>query len=272
MNNFEIEKEWQNERDYKTYFYQKSGIQNELDFIKDINGKKFKELNLLFQMFLTDLYEQEIEDNMIIYAWKNNKPQKTDFFIRLHDEQKIKRISLKKGIMNSVHVESISEFVHFLIENKIQKEIIQKYLEYHYADGTRNGSGTIRKSVAEYKKEHQEDIDQINLVINCPRLLRKATDRFIIQGKNDKEKIDMLVYGLTNDFIWLKRKDIYKVVLSKQEEYSTSVHFGPLTCQPLDRCLNRNPAQERRRFCVQLKWYNLFDHIIEHMNDEYLKS
>lgn len=271
MNDAMIQKECQNELAYKNYYYQKTGIQNEYDFIRTLNKKKYKELNILFQMFLTDLYERKIDDDAIIYAWKNMKPQKTDFYIRLQSEQDIKRISLKKGIKNSVHVERISEFIHFLIENKVPKEIIQKYLEYHYADGTRNGTGIVRQSVAEYKKQHQEEIDQINQAINNPDLIKKAIDRFVIQGKNDSHKIDMIVYGFIHDFVWLKKEDIYKVILSKINDYSTSVHFGSLTCQSLDRCLNKNPTQEKRRYCVQLKWYNIYDEIIEHLNNEALK-
>ena len=60
----------------------------------------------------------------------------------------IKNVSIK----NSVHVEGISSFIHFLIENKVDRQNVINYLKYHYADGTTNGSGLNRISVDEYKK------------------------------------------------------------------------------------------------------------------------
>ncbi len=245
---------------------ERSGIQNEHDFIREINGKKIKQLNMLFQMFIYDLYGKIENYNDVIYAWKNPKPQKTDFFVRLSNKNEIKRISVKKGVKNSVHVEPIMELVHFLIQNNVPKHIIEKLLKYHYADSTTNGTGKVRLTAEEYKKTHQHEIDEINDTINQENILTNAIDRFIVKGKNSEEKIDMIIYGVPDDFIWIKAKDIYRLILSKKDLYSTAVHFGPLTCQPLNRCINRNPLYEKKRYCIQIKWYNLCDDIIENMN------
>ena len=75
---------------------------------------------------------------------------------------------------------------------------------------------------------------------------------------------------MNDDFVWIKKEDIIKVILSKKDVYSSAVHFGPLTIQSLDRCLNYNPKYDKRRFCVQVKWYNLADDIIEFMNKRYM--
>ena len=79
--------------------------------------------------------------------------------------------------------------------------------------------------------------------------------------------MDAIICGEVDDFIWITKEDIYKVILSKKDVYSSAVHFGPMTCQPLTRCLNYNPKYEKDRFNVQIKWYNLFDDIIENMNN-----
>ena len=49
-------------------------------------------------------------------------------------------------------------------------------------------------------------------------------------------------------------------------KYCSAVHFGALVCQPLNRCLNYNNRYSYGRFYVQVKWYSLFDDIIESMN------
>ena len=184
----------------------------------------------------------------------------------------VKGISIKKGMKNSVHLEPISEFIHFIIENKVDREVVIDYLKYHYADGSTNGKGKKRLSSEEYKINNQDSIDMINKYFNDEKILTKAVDRFILKGRNSNYRVDALICGDVDDFVWITRDDIFKVVLSKKDIYSTAVHFGPMTCQPQTRCLNYNPKYEKDRFCVQIKWYNLFDDIIENMNNKVMKS
>lgn len=67
--------------------------------------------------------------------------------------------------------------------------------------------------------------------------------------------------------IWIKKNDIKKLILSKLNCYSSSPHFGSLTIQPLDRCINKNIKYNKKRYCVQIKWYNIFDDIIKYKNN-----
>lgn len=249
-----------------------TGFQNEYDFIKNINNKRIKDLSPMFQMFIYDYYGKIDNYYEKIYAWINLKKQKTDFFIRLEKCNNPIRISLKKGVKNSVHIEPITEFIHFLIENKIPKKIIKNILKYHYADGTTNNTGKIRMEIEEYKKAHQKEIDEINKYLNKEKILKKIIERFITKGRNDDNEIDVLIYGVVDDFIWIKREDIYKIILSKRFDYSTAMHFGGLTYQIMNRCINRNPKYEKDRHMIQIKWYNLGDDIIENMNNKILEK
>lgn len=246
-----------------------SGSDNEFEFVKYLNGKKISELNPMFGELIYQLFPLE-KPNSIIKSWRNHHNQKSDIFIKIND--KMKGISIKKGIKNSIHVERISDFIHFLIENKIDKEMVIEYLKYHYADGSTNGKGLKRLSVEEYKKNNQCSIDKINKVFNNEKILKEAIERFVIKGNNSDYYIDAIICGEVDDFIWATKDDIKNIILSKKNIYSTGVHFGPLTCQPKNRCLNYNPKYEKDRFCVQLKWYNLFDDIIENMNSKVMKS
>lgn len=180
----------------------------------------------------------------------------------------MKGISIKMGSRNSVHAERITDFVHFLIENKVSRETVIEYLKYHYADGSTNGKGTYRQSASEYKQENQDKINLINKEFNRNDLVLKAIDKFVLTGNNSDYPIDVLIVGTVNNFVWVSREDIKTMILSKTDIYSTSVHFGSLTCQPKNRCLNYNPLYEKDRFCVQIKWYNVFDEIIELMNNK----
>lgn len=244
-----------------------NGYNNEYEFVKYLNNRKIKDLNPMFKELLVDLYNY-LDDSFVISAWLNHLAQKSDVFIKINGI--IKGISIKKGMKNSVHVEGISNFIHFLIQNRVPKKIIIEYLKYHYADGTTNGSGEKRLSAYEYKKENQKKIDEINRYFNEPNLLNNAIERFLLKGNNSNYFIDVLIYGEVNDFIWILKEDIRKLIMSKRNIYSTSVHFGSITCQPKNRCLNYNSLYEKDRFCVQLKWYNLHDEIIEVMNNNIL--
>ena len=221
------------------------------------------------QLFIKDLFNGiNISDN--IKCYKNEELQKYDIIIEFGSV--IKRISIKKGVKNSVHAEPISEFIHFLIENKMPREMINSFLKYHYADGTTNGTGNDRIKIEEYKKIHQLEIDEVNSFINQEYIIKKAIERFITKGRNSKYCIDAIIYGVPEDFIWIKTENIYSILLSKRNIYSTSIHFSSLTYQPLNRCINRNPKYEKDRFISQVKWYNLCDDIIEQMNNNVMRK
>lgn len=115
-----------------------NGCENEYEFVKYFNRKEIKDLNPIGQYFIEELYG-DLNKNFEIVSWRNHYKQKSDIFIKINGI--IKGISIKKGMKNSIHVERITDFFHFLIENNIEKNIVIKYLKYHYADGTTNGKG-----------------------------------------------------------------------------------------------------------------------------------
>ncbi len=243
-----------------------NGYDNEYEFVKVLNGKLICELDPMTYDLIKYLYPYEPE-NSLIRCWRNHYFQKSDILIKING--KIKGVSIKKGIKNSVHVEAISEFIHFLIENHLSRENVVEYLKYHYADGTTNGKGKVRLSSEEYKRNHQIQIDEINKELQNPKLIKKAVGRFVLKGNNSFYPISALIYGEVNDFLWITKEDIINIFLRKLNSYSTSVHFGPLIVQPKNRCLNYNLLYNKDRYCVQLKWYSLFDDIMEQL---YLKE
>ena len=246
-----------------------SGFENEYEFVKYLNNKKVGQVNPLFKNLLSNIFNSISDDDNIV-AWKNGLPQKIDFFIRINYE--LRGISLKKGIKNSVHASHISTFTRFLIENGISHGVINEFLKFHYTDGTINNKGSKRLSALEYKELYQDKIDMINQEFNKKDFLEKAIEFFIYKGKLSYDSIDAIVYGTIYDFIWIKKDDILKVLISKCEKYATGVHFSNLLCQPLSRNLKYNPRYESYRHVVQIKWYSLFDDIIENMNSKVIEK
>lgn len=243
-----------------------NGFDNEFAFVLELNNKAINELTPLCRDLIETIFPNEKEDS-IIKCWRNHLPQKSDILVKINN--KMRGISIKKGMKNSVHVEPISKFISFLISNNVSRDSIIEYLKFHYADGTTNGKGVKRISTEEYKVQNQAKIDKVNREINNEKLLRKAVDRFIIQGNNSLFPISALICGEVDAFVFITKEDIVNTILSKKDNYSSTIHFSVLTVQPKNRCLNYNSKYEKDRFCVQVKWYNLFDDIIENM---YLKE
>lgn len=239
-----------------------TGYKNENEFVNYLNHKKVSEINPMFMEFLETLFGN-LNNNSIIHAWNNYQKQKVDIYIEI--ENKRKAISIKKGIRNSVHAEHINTFIQFLKKNNFNNYLIEKYLKFHYADGTTNGNGNKRISSAEYKIEHQSEIDCINQQFNNDKFIKKAINKFILKGNFNIESIDCIIYGIVEDFTWITKEEIIKFLLSKKDDYSTGIHVSHLTIQPMNRCLNKNPLYEKNRHYIQVKWYNISDDIIEVM-------
>lgn len=170
-------------------------------------------------------------------------------------------------------MEPISEFIHFLIENNFKKEVIEKYLKFHYADGTTNGTGTKRMSASEYKDHYQKNIDYLNKKLKNKEFINKCIERFILKGriKNSRE-IDAVISGKVNDLLFITNKEVKDLVNKYIDIKTTGLHIGPLFIQPHTRNLNYNEKYEKYRYCVQIKWFNFTDHIIWYMNEIVIKN
>lgn len=240
-----------------------SGYDNEFQFVKLLNNKKVKELNPMSLELIESLFG-EVNENSIITAWKNHYPQKKDILIKI--DNRIRGVSIKKGSRNSVHLELVTSFIQFLKTLKIDKKIIDKYLLYHFGDGTIDGTGSKRVSKEEYQQMYQSDIEEINTAFNTKENIKTAVKRFVLCGNNSNFPIDGLVFGTSEDFFFLTTDEIVEAILGNEIKDASGVHFGPLFCQPQGRCLNHNPKYEAVRYNVQVKWYSLFDDIVRLKN------
>lgn len=231
------------------------------DFVNYLNGRKVKDLNYLFKDMITSLYPF-VNENSIIKCWKSNYKQKSDIFIKINSN--IYGISIIEEQCDLIHTESIYKFINFLKSNNVSNKIINEFLKYHYQDGTNDGSGK-RVSNDEYKKYNQDKIDEVNKIFNEEKMLKKAISHFIIKGNNSNYPISMLIYGKINDFFWITKEDIKRIILAKKDKYETSIHFGPLIFHNDNTSLDKNSKYYKHN--IQIKWDNLFEDIMEYKNN-----
>lgn len=231
-----------------------SGFQNETDLISALANKYYLNLNNNLKNFISFLFPQ-VNDYDKIKCYSGIAGQKPDIIIEINNKRK--NISIKKGSGNSVHQEDIELFIDFLTTLDISEEAKIELLKYHWADGTTDGSGKIRVSSAEYKAEHQNEIDLINSELNKKEPLTKLITRVLFKGKNDEfDEADVVYYGTINKGHWATKNEIIKYMLDNNFDIN-SIHFGPLTYQIWNRCLNFNPNTENRRNVMQVKWGSL---------------
>ncbi len=245
-------------------FAKTSGKINEYNYLKYLDGRKVKDLNNRFKELFFKLFIN-LEDDDIIKAYLDYGSKKYDLVVSI--KNMVKRFSLKVGISNSLHVEDLSSFTTFLKDNGIPKNVIYEYLKYHFGDNTLNGTGLYRMSAKEYKTMYPEKIKYINKYFNQESLVLKVIDRFILKGRNSYFQIDAIIHGGIDDFVYLLKDDVIRLVLSNLNKEYQGVHFANLFCQAKDRNLKGNPAYEKDRFAIQIKWYEMHDDIINFYNN-----
>lgn len=236
-----------------------SGFENEDELIEYLNSKKIKDLNSNMKDFIFFIFGNIDEEN-IIQATSGKSGQKPDMIITINNV--IKRISIKKGTGNSVHQEKVDVFVEFLESINISNETINKLLKFHWGDGTSDGTGSQRISSSDYKQQFPEEIEMINKEFNKEKNIKEFIYRFIMQGKSDDyDIVDALYYGNVNEGHWASKDEIIEYVVNNTFNLN-SIHFGPLTYQIWNRCLNFNPNTENRRRVMQVKWGSLLNDLL----------
>lgn len=236
----------------------KVGYQNEFDFIRSINNKKYNQLNPLIQDMLKALYPN-INNQDIVKAYKYGKFAKADIIIDINGL--LKGISIKYGAKNSVHLEPIEKFVKYLQSMKFQET--DNLLRYLYSDGTNDNTGNIRQPAAQYKINNIDNIYFINQ--NLERIKSELIVKFLIKTDiNYKVNVDLFIIGSPNDFIWATSEEVINY-LTANSCNSTSVHISNLFIQNWDKNLKYNPKYEYCRNYIQVKWYSMFDDFIKIM-------
>ena len=243
------------------------GYQNEFLIVLEFNNKKVKDLNPMLREVIDDLFPN-ISEEKIIKSWRNHiNNQKGDILIKI--DKKVRSVSIKKGSKNSVHVENIEAFKSFLKDSGIKDKIVYNYELFHYGVDKSNHKKILSSS--EFSEKYKRKIKIINKEFS--KLDReKITDRFILCGNNSNYRVDGIIYGTPNDFLWLNKDDVIKIIKKRNNNNSNTVHIGPLYIQPFNRCINNNKKYIWCRDYIQIKWYSLYDDIIEYKNEIVMKT
>lgn len=228
-----------------------SGYSNEKRFVEVFNDKFIYQLEEKYIKLLEDIYERKLDRNSYVICWKPVVNEKADIIIRVGSEKK--RLSIKTGKNNSVHMEKLPSFINFLKDLGCPDEAIVLYKDFHYAVLEKGK----RISSKEYQDLFPERLEMLNAVFNKEIDLIKVFDRFLFEGLNCViDFVDVLVYGSVDNYKLATRKVITEYLLNYKDEF-LAPHFSALVLQPWARNLNNNEKHDYRREYVQVKWYRL---------------
>ena len=157
----------------------------------------------------------------------------------------------------------------YLIKKRVNTITIDLFLSYHF--GIDKEDKTKFLSTKEYVSKYSDELTIINNEFSKINTY-SIVERFILKGRISNINVDGIIYGIPNDFFWINKDDIYEIISRSKDKKSNSVHFGSLYIQPLNRCLNENVQNMALRNYVQVKWYSLFDDIIEYKNYKVMKD
>ena len=229
-----------------------NGFVNENEIVYEFsNNKNYEELNQNLQNVLLT-----VNNNIIPNSYKVRKiggANKADFSILLDDKEIY--ISIKKGSGNSLHQESIEDFISFL-DNFIESDesVFNDLRFYIWGDGSLNGVAPIvnRMSASELKIKFPSLIQNIQLYFNKHQ--NELARRFIVDGAVSKNKADYLLYGDKMNCSIVAENKILEYVKSKEKK---PLSIGILTFQAWNRNLSGIPNKENRRGQIQIKWGTL---------------
>lgn len=232
-----------------------NGLQNELEIVALLDGKLYRELPEFWQRRINQL-DRDVREDDRIECYKCVYNQKADISIRI--DNKKWNISIKSGYFVSVHSERISSFSGFLRSLGIEEELIETMKLYHYGDGTTDGTGEVRKSVAELKEELKDRIRVFNEAVNKKEVLSKIVLRFLCIGTPFQRSFVTHIYHGTKDYGELiDAKTMVDYICSGYPQTTTSIHFGPFIYCPAYRGVVDFDSNNVKRYYIEIKWPSL---------------
>ena len=238
------------------------GFSNERSIVNYLNGKKIKDLNQNMRRFINWLFNGVNENTSInsglvqkpIGERKNPKP---DIWIRINNITR--NISIKEGLGNSVHQESLLGFCDFLKTLNISTDIINDLKLYHFGDDTLDGSGEVRLSLIEVKEKYKLKITKVNNTLNDNIILENILNRILFDGTLISPiSADVCYHGDYNNGIWASKNEIMDYLKGNIPENMSGIMLSKLTYQPWTRNENGTAKHPERRFIMQVKWSSMY--------------
>ena len=233
-----------------------TGYKNELNIANSYHNKQFSNLNDFQQQIIKRIFPKVNDETIIQCFLSSNKIGKPDIYFVVDGEYKF--ISIKSGITDSMHFESIKSFILFLRGLGVSVKTQKILLLYHYGDGTMDGTGSKRMLYDELVLKNRENIDFATKELAKYEIVLASLNRFVFCGTdNCQNEVDYIYYGDEKYGVLCSREDLTNFVIGKNYSHYKTMHIGPMSIQPYLRDPDRISKHPYKRDIVQIKWHYL---------------
>ncbi len=235
------------------------GFKNEINIEKCLDFKLFESINPNLQHFLQDVFKGYSLKGKRVHAIRCRVRVKPDFYLHIDDIPKEVYVSVKKGVGNSVHQESLVSFLKFIKSLGASNNVLDDIKYYHYGDETTDNTGKFRYTAREFSKSHPEIVKRLNEYFAQEKVQNECIQRFVFKGNiDDAPEAEYIYHGTAYSGVWASKKEIYDYISGlRKDEHVSSVNIGPLSYQVWNRNLKFSSNAENKREQMQVKWSSL---------------
>lgn len=254
------------------------GNKNEEDFVKNLK-KGLDKINLNLKEFIKYICKNEkIEYSSIkkfSAEYESNTKLKQDCYIFINENKY--GISLKMGSGNSVHQEKCEDFIKYIKkEFNANEEICNLWRFFLWADGTKNGTGSMDKdekgnilsrfNATIFKKKYPNERKKLQNFLNENE--KKLIEHFLFEGRYNS-KVDYIYHGTPQFGSWINKDKIINLQLeysnlnSKKE---SCLSVGKMSIQSWN--ISMKGTSETKRGQLQVKYGKIKDDIKTLMDKE----
>lgn len=247
------------------------GFKNEKNIVFDLEGKRYKDLNLNLKRFVSYIAKCEgkniSNETKIDSRIETDNRKKQDLYVSIDEDEYA--VSVKMGGGNSAHQEKCEDFIKYIVEKfGASKELCDDIRVMLWCDGTLDGKGTgKRMTTKEYLETHKDEIEKIREFLD--KHTKELIQRALFIGKYNS-KVDYIYHGTPMSGKWISAKELieYQVNNKKKLQKGSLARLGRMNVQVWNRCLNGK--ESKRRGQIQIKYTSLENDLqnIMHSHEE----
>lgn len=213
--------------------------------INQLNNKRYEELSENFQKFIKYMFNDIRKTDLILCRKYIGK--KIDFVISVNNIEK--NIAFTTGDIVNVYTNRVYDFVLFLVSINVSSKSILALLNYHYGDGTIDGSGIEGRSYGQLLKvDYQQHIKIVNEEFKNKELLSKVLDHVLIE-ENGGRNVDYFYHGDSRSGYFAHKDEVKVNIINEENHYKHDfMRIGVMNFLPLQRGIYKNDANRHR--CV----------------------
>lgn len=231
------------------------GFKNEKNIVFDLEGKRYKDLNLNLKRFVSYIAKCEgkniSNETKIDSRIETDNRKKQDLYVSIDGDEYA--ISVKMGSGNSTHQEKCEDFIDYIVNSfGASKQLCDDIRIMIWCDGTLDGSGKItdRLNKNNYLLQYASGIERIRKFINNHQ--KELIERVLFVGRHNS-KVDYIYHGTAISGKWISANELIEYQINNPKQLGSSLAvLGRMNLQVWNRSLTGN--SDKKRGQIQIKY------------------